>query len=135
MICFIGSSIVEDSETLKIFGKKLKKNSVAVDLICFGDVSAEQKAKVEVFMNAIQHDNNSHVLYVEPGEVYLSERIVGSELLGMGGAPGMGGGNMGNMEEDPELAEAIRMSLAESAAQQAPQQPQNNDPNMPIIQE
>jgi 26S proteasome regulatory subunit N10 len=135
MICFIGSSIVEDSETLKIFGKKLKKNSVAVDLICFGDVSAEQKAKVEVFMNSIQHDNNSHVLYVEPGEVYLSERIVGSELLGMGGAPGMGGGNMGNMEEDPELAEAIRMSLAESAAQQAPQQAQNNDPNMPIIQE
>lgn len=52
-------------------------------------------------MNAIQHDNNSHVLYVEPGEVYLSERIVGSEILGMGGAPGMGGGNMGNMEEDP----------------------------------
>lgn len=86
-------------------------------------------------MNAIQHDNNSHVLYVEPGEVYLSERIVGSEILGMGGAPGMGGGNMGNMEEDPELAEAIRMSLAESAAQQAPQQAQNNDPNMPIIQE
>lgn len=27
------------------------------------------------------------------------------------------------------------MSLAESAAQQAPQQAQNNDPNMPIIQE
>jgi predicted nucleotidyltransferase len=29
----------EDLETLKILGKKLKKNNIAVDLVCFGDVS------------------------------------------------------------------------------------------------
>ena len=46
LICFIGSSIAEDVETLKLYGKKLKKNNVAVDLICFGDCSPEQKNKV-----------------------------------------------------------------------------------------
>jgi len=39
MVCFIGSTIAEDVETLKILGKKMKKNNLAVDLICFGDVS------------------------------------------------------------------------------------------------
>ena len=46
MVCFIGSTIQEDSETLKILGKKLKKNNVSVDLICFGDVTEEQRNKV-----------------------------------------------------------------------------------------
>ena len=39
MICLVGSTIAEDAETLKIFAKKLKKNNVAVDLVCFGDCS------------------------------------------------------------------------------------------------
>ena len=39
MVCFIGSTIKEDVETLKILAKKLKKNSVAVDIVCFGDCS------------------------------------------------------------------------------------------------
>ena len=45
MVCFIGSTIEEDVETLKILGKKLKKNQIAVDLVCFGDCSDEQKNK------------------------------------------------------------------------------------------
>jgi len=45
MICFIGSTITEDVETLKILAKKLKKNNVAVDLVVFGDVTEEQTAK------------------------------------------------------------------------------------------
>ena len=108
---------------MKIFGKKLKKNGVAVDIICFGDVSEEQKSKIEVFMNAVQQEDNSHVMFIEPGEVYLSEKLLGSEIFSMGG--GMMGGPGGNMEEeDPELAEAIRMSLQE----QQQQQPQNVQP-------
>jgi hypothetical protein len=39
MVCFVGSTILEDAETLKILGKKLKKNTIAVDVICFGDIS------------------------------------------------------------------------------------------------
>ena len=72
LVCFIGSTIAEDADTLKIFGKKLKKNGVSVDLICFGDVSEEQRAKIEVFMGAVQQEDNSHSMFIEPGEVYLS---------------------------------------------------------------
>lgn len=39
MVCFIGSTIIEDIETLKALGKKLKKNNIAVDVISFGDVT------------------------------------------------------------------------------------------------
>ena len=78
MVCFIGSSIAEDADTLKIFGKKLKKNGVAVDLVCFGDCSEEQRAKVEVFMGAVQQEDNSHSMFIEPGEICLSDKLLGS---------------------------------------------------------
>lgn len=73
-------------------------------------------------MNAVQHENNSHNVFIEPGDIYLSDRLLGSEIFN-GGAPVMGGAGGGNMEDDPELAEAIRMSLQESAIQNQQQQP------------
>ena len=53
MVCFIGSTIAEDADTLKIFGKKLKKNGVAVFAARFSymgnfwynDVLAEMEAE------------------------------------------------------------------------------------------
>jgi len=91
IVCFVASTIAEDVDTLKIFAKKLKKNAVAVDLICFGDVSAEQKTKVETFITTLNHEDNSHSMFIEPGEVYLSEKLLGSEIF-MGGAAGNMGG-------------------------------------------
>ena len=55
MVCFVGSTISEDVETLKILAKKLKKNGVAVDIVCFGDVSEEQINKVQTFVSTIQN--------------------------------------------------------------------------------
>lgn len=55
MICFVGSTIKEDVETLKILAKKLKKNAVAVDIVCFGDCSEEQVNKVQTFVNTVQN--------------------------------------------------------------------------------
>ena len=124
IICFVGSTIAEDAETLKIIGKKMKKNGVAVDLICFGDCSDEQRNKVESFMKAIEHEDNSHSLFIEPGEVYLSEKLIGTKIFSAdGGAMGGPGGPAGGgMEvDDPELAAAIKMSLE---ASQPPQQSQ-----------
>ena len=64
-------------------------------------------------MNAIQHEDNSHNIFIEPGDIYLSDRLLGSQVFNGGGGGMMGGA--GNMEEDdPELAEAIRMSLQEN---------------------
>jgi len=91
---------VEDVDTLKIFAKKLKKNGIAVDLICIGDCSAEQRNKVETFIQTVNQDDNSHRIFIEPGEVYLSEKLLGTDIFMSGG-----GGNMGGMEvDDPELA-------------------------------
>ena len=56
MVCFIGSTVQEDVETLKILGKKLKKNNIAVDLVCVGDVTQDQKDKVENFIKAVEHE-------------------------------------------------------------------------------
>jgi 26S proteasome regulatory subunit N10 len=53
IICFVASTIAEDVDTLKIFAKKLKKNGVAVDIICFGDVTAEQRNKVDTFITTV----------------------------------------------------------------------------------
>ena len=77
----------------------MKKNSVAVDLICFGDCSPQQRNKVEVFMNAVQHEDNSHSIFIEPGEIYLSDKLLGSDIFNGGGGGGMMGAG-GNMEEE-----------------------------------
>ena len=109
MICFVGPTITEDIETLKILAKKLKKNTVAVDIVCFGDISEEQVNKVQTFVNTIQNEDNSHCIVVEPGKI-LSDDLIASPILGAGAGAAMGG--MGNLEaEDPDLAAAIRMSL------------------------
>lgn len=99
MVCFVGSTIREDIETLKILAKKLKKNAVAVDIVCFGDVSEEQINKVQTFVSTIQNEDNSHCLIVEPGEI-LTDKLIGSPIIG--GAAGQGAGQFDNLEaEDP----------------------------------
>jgi hypothetical protein len=40
IICFVASTITEGIEELKIICKKLKKNSISLDLIGIGDLSA-----------------------------------------------------------------------------------------------
>ena len=103
---------------MKILAKKLKKNGVAVDLVCFGDCSEEQLEKGQNFVNTLQNEENSHFLVVRPGE-NLCDKLIGSPIIGGGSgagaggeAGGMGGMGLGNLEEeDPELAAAIRMSL------------------------
>ena len=53
IICFIGSTVAEDVETLKILAKKLKKNMIAVDVVCYGDTSAEQTDKLQTFVTTL----------------------------------------------------------------------------------
>lgn len=129
MICFIGSTITEDVETLKILAKKLKKNNVAVDLVVFGDVTAEQVSKAETFVATLQNEDNSHALVVLPGQ-NLSDKLLGSPILR---GQGVNAGGIGNLEEeDPDLAQAIRMSLADS--QPVDVQPVVTVPSQPVSQ-
>lgn len=53
-------------------------------------------------------------MFIEPGEVYLSDKLLGSKIFNGGEAQnnaGGIGGIGGIQEDDPELAEAIRQSL------------------------
>jgi hypothetical protein len=48
-------------------GKKLKKNNVAVDVMCFGDLDEENMAKIEAFVGAVNSNDNSHLVTVPTG--------------------------------------------------------------------
>jgi 26S proteasome regulatory subunit N10 len=69
--------------------KKLKKNGVAVDIVCFGDCSEEQLNKVQTFVNTIQNEDNSHLVITKPGE-NISDKLIGSSIFG-GAPPNIGG--------------------------------------------
>ena len=114
--------------------KKLKKNSVAVDIVSFG-CEAENEEKLTAFHEAVNSNGNSHLVTVPPGPV-LSDVLIGSPIFqgegagfGFGGAAaggaGGGGGEGGAGFEfgvdpslDPELALALRVSLEEERARQ-----------------
>jgi 26S proteasome regulatory subunit N10 len=125
--------VQEDEATLVKLGKKLKKNSVAMDIINFGE-EAENAAKLEALLNAVNSDDNSHLVTVPPGPHVLSDILLSSPIVqgedGMGmamGAGGVGAGGEGGGEfaglgvdpnMDPEFAWALRVSMEEERARQ-----------------
>jgi 26S proteasome regulatory subunit N10 len=114
MILFIGSPTQADAAALTKLGQALKKNNVAVDVICFGEVE-ENREKLEAFVKAVNSNDNSNLVVVEPGTRTLTEAVRASPLSGRApaaaGAEGGGGGGEGGEDffgidpnEDPELA-------------------------------
>lgn len=130
VIVFVGSPVVEDQAALVRLGKKLKKNAVAVDVVNFGE-EAENAAKLEAFINAVNNDDNSHLVTIPPGPHILSDILISSPIVssnedaggGMGGGGGGGGGD-GFAEfgvdpaMDPEFAWALRVSMEEERQRQ-----------------
>lgn len=123
IIVFVCSPIEEDEQTLVKLAKKMKKNSVAVDIINFGE-EAENTPKLDAFIQAINSSDNSHILTVPPGPHLLSDVLASSPIVGgdSGTAHGEGSGNDFEFgvdpSMDPELALALRMSLEEEQARQ-----------------
>ena len=62
---------------------------------------------IQAFIENINKDDNSHFINVRPGNMPVSEQLVGSPILG--GQKDFNDFNDPNM--DPEIAEAIRLSL------------------------
>ncbi|TPX46042.1 hypothetical protein SeMB42_g01300 [Synchytrium endobioticum] len=123
VIVFVGSPVAEDEATLVKLGKKLKKNNVAVDIVNFGE-QAENTAKLEAFIAAINSGDNSHLVTIPPGPHILSDILITSPIVqGDDDAP-PGFANTENFEFgvdpnlDPELALALRISLEEEKARQ-----------------
>jgi len=137
IIVFVGSPIENEEKDLVKLGKKLKKNSVAMDIINFGE-EAENASKLEALLNAVNSDDNSHLVTVPSGPHVLSDILLSSPIVqgedggggaamggGAGGAGGGGGAGGEGFAEfgvdptlDPEFAWALRVSMEEERQRQ-----------------
>jgi 26S proteasome regulatory subunit N10 len=119
IIALVASPILEDEATLVKLGKKLKKNSVAVDIVSFGQLE-DNESKLAAFIEAVNSNDNSHLLSIPPGPHLLSDALLVSPIIqGEDGAPP---GFASNFEFgvdpslDPELALALKLSMEEERA-------------------
>ena len=122
IIAFVGSPVTATEKELEALGKNLKKNSVALDLVSFGEVE-ENAPKLEKLMNALNSNDTSHLLEAPVGPKLLSDVLLSSPIINPDGEVGGGDGGAGfefgiNPQEDPELALALRISMEEERARQ-----------------
>ncbi|PFH46831.1 hypothetical protein AMATHDRAFT_68993 [Amanita thiersii Skay4041] len=109
IIVFVASPLegqAADEKAMVKLAKKLKKNNVAVDVVCFGDgiepvVAAaaaggastsagagtggvngdERKSVLKSFVESVSNGDNSHLLIVPPGAHLLSDSLIASPIL------------------------------------------------------
>ncbi|KAF5337334.1 hypothetical protein D9611_002959 [Ephemerocybe angulata] len=152
ILVFVGSPIHEvpntDSASMIKLAKKLKKNNVAVDVVCFGDGIEEEdeegKTVLKSFVENVNSGDNSHLVCIPPDALLLSDALINSAVLaadrgalipeelqvgGAGAGEGAGAGGAGaggagfefgvDPSLDPELAMALRLSMQEAEARDA----------------
>ncbi|XP_065868657.1 26S proteasome non-ATPase regulatory subunit 4 homolog isoform X3 [Euphorbia lathyris] len=133
IIVFAGSPVKFDKKMLELLGKKLKKNSVALDIVNFGEEDDEKTDKLEALLAAANNNESSHIVHIPPGpnalsDVLISTPVFNGEAGGSGfaaaAAAAAAGGGGGDFEFgvdpnlDPELALALRVSMEEERARQ-----------------
>ncbi|RCN37855.1 hypothetical protein ANCCAN_16230 [Ancylostoma caninum] len=128
IVMFIGSPIDNlDSAELTKIAKKLKKEKVQCDVICFGEADSENSQIMGQFVDTLngKEGSGSNLLVVPAGSI-LTEALISSPVCrgeDGGNAPvvGAGGGfEFGvDPEDDPDLALALRVSMEEERARQA----------------
>lgn len=128
IVYFVGSPMagVDQNELVKL-SKKLKKEKVQMDVICFGDPDTDNATIlnpiIEV-LNGKDGTGGSNLITVGPGSK-LTEVIAASAIIrGEDGAGGPAVGAMGGFDggfdadDDPDLALALRVSLEEQRARE-----------------
>ncbi|KAL0350437.1 UNVERIFIED_CONTAM: 26S proteasome non-ATPase regulatory subunit [Sesamum radiatum] len=133
IIVFVGSPVKYDKKVLELIGRKLKKNSVALDIVNFGEEDQEKSEKLEALLAAVNNNDSSHIIHVPPGPSALSDVLISTPIFtgdGEGGsgfaaaaaaaaAGGVSGFEFGvDPNLDPELALALRVSMEEERARQ-----------------
>ncbi|KAI0462624.1 proteasome regulatory particle base subunit rpn10 [Komagataella kurtzmanii] len=125
IIVFVGSPIDEDEKELEKLAKRLKKNSVAIDLINFGEHEVNT-SKLERFISIVNNHDNSHLVTIPQGPKLLYESIQYSPMFAEeGSSTGFATANGEDFDfgadpnVDPELALALRLSLEEERSRQA----------------
>jgi len=148
IIAFVGHPIKETQEECEALGARLKKNKVAIDIINFANADNVPKLKALIEACSIEGNSNfmdvplgvasiADILFTSP---ILLQDLGGGMGMGMGAADGSNGmvmdvaaGGAGaagaasnpmadfggiDYNMDPELAEAMRMSLMDHQAQE-----------------
>ncbi|XP_004512147.1 26S proteasome non-ATPase regulatory subunit 4 homolog [Cicer arietinum] len=133
IIVLAGSPIKHEKKTLEMIGRKLKKNSVALDIINFGEEDESKTEKLESLLAAVNNNDTSHIVHVPAGPNALSDVLISTPIFtgdGEGGsgfaaaaaaaaAGGVSGYDFGvDPNLDPELALALRVSMEEERARQ-----------------
>ncbi|XP_054823049.1 26S proteasome non-ATPase regulatory subunit 4 homolog [Prosopis cineraria] len=133
IIIFAGSPVKHEKKLLEMIGRKLKKNSVALDIINFGEEDEGKTEKLEALLAAVNNNDTSHIVHVPAGPNALSDVLISTPVFtgdGEGGsgfaaaaaaaaAGGVSGFEFGvDPNLDPELALALRVSMEEERARQ-----------------
>ncbi|KAI5313093.1 hypothetical protein L3X38_042267 [Prunus dulcis] len=123
IIVFAGSTVKHDKKFLEIIGRRLKKNSVVLDIFNFGEEDEEKSKRIEALFKTLNNNDTSHIVHVPPGPSALSDVLISTPIFtgdGEGGsgfaaaaaaaaAGGVSGFDFGvDPNLDPELDLALR---------------------------
>nr|GMD53386.1 26S proteasome non-ATPase regulatory subunit 4 homolog isoform X1 [Ipomoea batatas] len=123
IIVFAGSPVTYDKKVLEMIGKKLKKNSVSLDVVNFGEEDEGKTEKLEALVATVNNNDSSHIVHVPPGPNALSDVLISTPIFTGDAAAAAAGGVSGfefgvDPNLDPELALALRVSMEEERARQ-----------------
>lgn len=122
IILFIASPVVADHNELIKLSKRLKKEKVNVDIINFGEEEGNS-AILNELVNTIngKEGTGSHLVSIT-APANLSDALFSSSMFqtedGSSLPAGFGPGYQYGMEDDPELAMALRISMEETRLKQ-----------------
>lgn len=75
------SPVKYEKKVLEMIGKKLKKNSVALDIVDFGEEDDGKPEKLEALLSAVNNNDSSHMIHVPPGPDALSDVLIRYNIL------------------------------------------------------
>lgn len=70
------SPIKHEKKLLEAIGKTLKKNSVALDVVDFGESDDGKSEKLGALVAAVNKNGNSHIVNIPPGPTALSDALL-----------------------------------------------------------
>lgn len=74
---FFFSPIKYEKKALEVVGKRLKKNSVSLDVVNFGDDDDQDKPlKLEALLSSVNNNDGSHIVHVPSGPNALSDVLL-----------------------------------------------------------
>jgi len=76
IISMFFSPIKHEKKMLEMIGRKLKKNSVALDIVNFGEEDEGKSEKLEALLAAVNNNDTSHIVHVPSGPNALSDVLI-----------------------------------------------------------